>query len=318
MSWRVCENPAIRDTFPLVRRSLFILLLTVAATAGANPYLEEGRRLFVKLEVQEAITRLEIAQRVTTNSLEEKQEILELLGRAHLSLNQISESEAAFSELLELAPSTELDRRLPPKVRALFQKVKARLFAPGQVEMKQVASPSEELWFKPLDPWNRIHSVRLTQGGTSHPLNWFPSEQLWKTAASGEGSWTVEAVDSQGGVLARSEFSPPIVPRQLAQPRAESPAFLNEEAAPPPEVQTRSDWRSTARLVAFCTAAVAVGAGTYFQISSLQAGSAVQGQMWADSARDLHSTATHQAYWATALFITGGAAAATGLVLFVW
>jgi hypothetical protein len=298
-------------------------LLSLAA--WANPYLQEGRALFADLKADEAIARLEIARRVTTNTRAEKKEILELLGRAHLALNHRPESEAAFSELLELDPSTELGPRAAPKLRTLFGLVKTRMFAADYVVLRRLPAPEGEVRLSRVDPWNQSTKlsvfVRANEGWDAAPSE--TDEDTVVASVLPGTAWYAELTGKSGQVLARiSEEPPPVVvltrpaPPKLSAPPPMAPRLVTTSRRPePPSVWARP------RTWGFVTAGITVlaaGTGSYLQVQSLQSDRASRTATWSDQARNLHDESTDQARWATGFFIATGVAAATSLALFVW
>lgn len=108
-----------------------VLWAVVLATGGAaaqvaprNQALEQGQTLVDKGDFEDAVKTLEagIAQPDVTDS--QLVELYRLLGLAHLYLGNEVKGRDAFEKLLQARPNDELPRSTPPKIRALYERIR--------------------------------------------------------------------------------------------------------------------------------------------------------------------------------------------------
>jgi tetratricopeptide (TPR) repeat protein len=128
--------------FPTLGRFPAWLLLLWPLSTWANPYLEDGRALFAELRYAEAISKLEYARRVPTDSLQERVEILDLLGRSLVAEGQRARAEKIFEELLTLQPGFTYGPEVAPKIVEVFQAAQQRTLAERPVAIEPASVPT--------------------------------------------------------------------------------------------------------------------------------------------------------------------------------
>jgi tetratricopeptide (TPR) repeat protein len=114
------------------RRWLITVLVAVVfavAAEGAradveSPSVKRGLAAYNDLDYPKAIQCLEQA-RLESLTREEKLVTYQTLAMAHVALGDNELARADFQRLLRLDPSFQLDRRIAPKVRAVFEEAKA-------------------------------------------------------------------------------------------------------------------------------------------------------------------------------------------------
>src|SRR5436309_1922884 len=100
------------------------MVLAAAALAGllvgANPYLEEGRKLYGAMQYEQAAARLKLAAEVPTSSLDERRAAFDLLARTLAALGRTDEADGAYAALLAKDPEAPGPDEASPKIRSLF------------------------------------------------------------------------------------------------------------------------------------------------------------------------------------------------------
>lgn len=302
-----------------VNRSTFAAGLLLATVAAANPYLEEGRRLYDGLRFSEAISQLLVARAVPNASVAERVETLDLLGRSLIAEGRLPEAEEAFTALLTLAPSTELDPSLSPKILEVFTAVKVRLYPEGYVLLRPLSAPPRVVRVALLDPWRQVAQVtaelRTAEGW--RPLATTEAEGTWTAQlpplSTGEPQWAFEARSPAGKVLARIEGPPrPAVAEPLSAAVGSGPARAEAGVHQGAPLRRSAAWAATA------TAVVAGVAGGIMQYRSAAAVERREGTEWVDQGRAWDRRAQSDARWAAGLFVGAGAAAVTATALWVF
>lgn len=296
------------------------LVTMVLLTQAANPWLERARALATELKFGEAITQLNVARQVPNLDGAQRAQVLELLARCHVAEGNRGEAETAFTELLSQEPDFELDREsTSPKIVAVFDDVKARLYPGDSVSLVEVAAPPGRVRAQVVDPYRKVtRAVLFERRGegawvetaltvTARAVD-FPLPR----AAGVPVQWYVQLTEGGGEVLS-------------ALGSREAPRVVEVNALPAPPAPPPPGLRGTtiAALVIGGAAVVAAGVGLGLQVSSLSLERAARDSTrppgdWADTARATHREAVEQSGLAAGFFIGAGAAALTSTVLFAW
>jgi hypothetical protein len=291
------------------------LLFAAAAAQAANPYLEEGRRLYGKLQFKEALTQLSIAKDVPSLDAKEKAEVLDLLARCEVAEGRREEAQRHYEELLGIDWRAELPRDLSPKILETFDEAKRHVFEPDFVAFRGLGAAPGVARAEVVDPWHEVAEVRWVHRAANTP-RWVQAavpiqDHLFVIDLAGQGepwlAWYAEARRADGVVLAhwRSETEPQVY--------SESLGIATPQAAPEP---ARGHRLASAILGGVALVAIATG-GLLAQQSRSDA-AAAQGQPWADQAIAQHSRALTEARVSIAAFAGAGGVALAGAVLFVW
>lgn len=294
-------------------------VLTVALAQAANPYLDEAKVLARELKFTEAVALLRVARQVPNLDRAQRIEVLELLAKCHVAEGDRPEAEAAFSDLLSLEPEHEIDRETSPKIIAVFDEVKRRLFPDQRVTLIEETAPPGRVRARVVDPFKRVSVILLMVRTGDRP--WEATEVTLEgrmldvptpLAPTERVSWYLQVKDVGGAVLA--SIGTADVPR-LTEHASPAPGVTAAEATVPP---TR-----VAGVVTGVAALIAVGVATGLQLSSQSLDRAARDRTrppgdWADTARATHADAVTQAQWSIGLFATAGAAAVSATVLLAW
>lgn len=299
------------------------VVVTLALAQAANPYLDGARVLARELKFAEAIAQLRVARQVPDLDPAQRIEVLELLAKCHVAEGNRPDAEAAFTELLALEPERELDRETTsPKILAVFDQVKRRLFPEERVSLVEENAPFGRVRARIVDPFRRVSAAQVVVRRGEGPWEERPLTLDGRAldvptplATTEAVSWFLQLKSATGEVLATlatAEAPRVVEPASLATPRPGVPAV---EPSPPPT--------KVAGVVATVAAFAAVGVGTALQLSSQSLDRAARDSSrppgdWADTARAAHAEAVTQASWSIGMFVTGGAAAVTAAVLFAW
>jgi hypothetical protein len=298
--------------------------LTLLLAQPANPYLEAARGLARELKFAEAIAQLKVARQVPDLQGAQRVEVLELLARCQIAEGNRADAEAAFTELLSLEPEHELDRQATsPKIVAVFDEVKRRLFPDERVSLVEESAPPGRVRARVVDPFKRVRRAELvTRTGAgpwvSEPLT-VGDKLLDLPAPTAPGTearaWYLRLVGDSDEVLATlaSAEAPRTSPARLV-------SVETQASAPAGGGLTGT---KVAALVSAGLAVVAVGVGTGLQLNAQALDRAARDASrppgdWADTARATHADAVAQARWSVGLFLTGGVAAASATALFLW
>lgn len=130
---------------------------------AANPYLDQGRKLYRQLFYQEAEVQLRRAIEVPTSTQEERREAYDLLARALYARGQAGDAELAYAELLGRDPHTPPPQKASPAIRELFQRAKLRVYPRGYVRLTQTPSPPGTIEVSVVDPWSEVGTLVLCE-----------------------------------------------------------------------------------------------------------------------------------------------------------
>ncbi len=308
----------------IVNLMLTLVLAAARPDEAANPYLVKAKSLFASQRFVEARGQLGIALEVPAMSSSQRLEALDLLGRCQIAEGKRALAEDSFARLLASDPHWELDRGVSPKVLAVFDAAKSRIFALDFVALSPLLAPPMQLRATVVDPWKRVARVWLMSQANGEK-SWHEQELplVEHVAAFDFGPtplaerWYLEARDATGASVARlgsaeQPFTLAVhssVPEEAVVVRAPSPA--------PPSSSGTQVMRTSAWIVAAVALAAVVG-GVLLQVQSSRTATDARAEEWADTARARQASATSQASWAIGLFSTAGVAAVTSTALFVW
>ena len=284
-----------------------VLTTLVMALAAENPYLERGSELFNAMHYEAAAKALELAAQAPTSTREERLLVLNLLGRAQAAQGLSAEAESSFTRLLMLDASAPSPEGESPKIRALFQRAKQRLFPAGFVGLKRAPSLENRLSIEVVDPWGRVGSLALVGQSGRRALKLKDSQATVELSeAEQRAPEAIEAADLEGKVVARLELLP------RSSPAAPS---LPVTSRPLPVMAPRARWPIWT--VAALSGAALIGGGGLAIASSGSSASAGRAQFTSDI-RSLDARAREEAIYANVLVGSGvlGLATAAGLALF--
>jgi hypothetical protein len=237
---------------------------------AANPYLDEARRLVDSLHYPQAEALLRTANKVPTNTPDERREICDLLARAVVAQGRVAEAETVYSQLLANDPDAPAPKGVSPKIRDAFVHAKQRMYPADYTRLEQLPSPAGRLVLHLVDPWRRVNEVVLAQRVDKAPFATSPlpgrERQYAADLPPAPAGSTLEvyvearseggqALASIGSVEAPLSFPGPplLVPRERASSAVS--ADVLQPAGPP----TWPKWAAGA--VAVVAAAVATGFG---------------------------------------------------------
>jgi hypothetical protein len=333
------------------------LALLAAPALAANPKLDEARRLVDDLEMDKAAKALDAATQVPDLSREDTLTILSLKGIVAATLGQGAKARDAFRELLVLNPTYELPADQPPRVRTPFYEAKDWAKKRGALASTAGAEQQPGLvasvWVKvDKDELKLARGVRfhLRRGGADRAVDVpLKSGRAETPVGAAEVAWWYEVTGERGRVLLEGASAQ--APRQeratgtavaatpdLKQPPADVPPPKETPVLAPtlpaekrPEVAESAPsthgwmWPTGWGLVG--AGALAAGIGIIFGAQAnasratvlnaeTNADGVITGLTQTEAAA-LEQKAQSQATVANALFITGGALAATGVVFVV-
>ena len=298
---------------------MIVALALLVLAQPVNPYLQEGRRLAKELKFAECINQMKVAGQVNDLAKAEKLEIFALQGRCQIAEGQRAPAEESFAQMLELAPSTELDPKESPKILEVFETVKRRLYAQDFVKLAPQPARAGRAIFRLIDPWrhvDRVTMVRRVDEATNEVMLTAVDEQVTvelEVAAGHSLEWWLEARDVSGQVLAG--FGSPLDPQQYSVPVVDTgPQVVDTRT---PRLERIPAW------VAVIAALAAGSAGAVLQVQSLTHAQQSRDLTrppgdWSYTARATYGNAVAEASWATGLFIGAGVAGSAGVVLFAW
>lgn len=108
--------------------------------ASDNPHLERGIKLLGEMNDQKALTAFGQALSHAKDNPQEQATIQVYMGIAHYNLLKQDEAKQAFRKALTLDPEVALPSMVSPKIRALFEEVRAKVKA----EAKPAVTPKPE------------------------------------------------------------------------------------------------------------------------------------------------------------------------------
>jgi hypothetical protein len=294
--------------------------LIVLVLAATNPYLEAGKGLSSELKFAEAIEQLKVARQVPGQSEDETVEVLELLARCFVAEGRRAEAQTTYEELLVMRPTFAPDRSLSPKILEAFDAAKVKVFPEGYFKLEPLPAPPGRARLHLIDPWKRAAAFDLALRTDTEP-RWTHSPLSLEGgvltvvllgAPLRTLEWYVTALDGSGATV--GTYGSSTEPNRHRVPLVEPEAVVVQEK---PRILRWPAWFAVGLGVA--TAIV----GAAFQLNSISreqllADKTTPPGNWADTARESHDLAVRDATIATTLFVIGGAAAAVGVLVFIW
>lgn len=209
-----------------------LAVILVASVAGANPWLDEGRKHYEALRYSAAEAQLRLAVSVPTATAEELHEACDLLARALAAQGRLDEARTVYADLLVKAPHAEGPQDASPKIRALFEDAKRRLYPANYVRLKVLPAPAGRVRAALVDPWAQVDQVRMVATDVEgvRPIASSPAaaEVTLEVAPPPGAALSLQAVAGDGGVLASAPLALAPVNLVPVQVAAEPPA----QAAP--------------------------------------------------------------------------------------
>lgn len=265
----------------MYRFVLTALLCLMPGVAGANAYLDEGKRLYAQLQYSQAIDQLRVAREVPNATRSEKVEAMDLLARCLIAESQREEAGRVYADLLTFAPGAQLDAALSPKIREVFDEAKRRLYPDGYTALRRLpAAPGVVVYARTGESWRELQLA---------------AQEGWLQAtfgAQGEEAtaWYAEALGPDGVAIAQlgSRAAP------FMQGRPELTRQVTARSAP---AEPRlSQAQRIAGGVAVGAAVLAASAGGIMQYrSSTAEGRARDPDVWVDEGAAWHARADSDA-----------------------
>jgi hypothetical protein len=153
-----------------------VILLQVASARAAveSDQVRAGVTAYQRLEYERAIT---VLQRSLNESLtrEEKIVVHRTLGLCYSALDRTVEARRSFVQLLTIDPTIELDRRIAPRVRALFEAARAEVAQQGRSDPTLHHLPDIKPWLEPTAPkeGDAVAATLAHPGGLAHRAELF-------------------------------------------------------------------------------------------------------------------------------------------------
>jgi hypothetical protein len=218
--------------------------MLVLWVSGANPFLDEGRRLYEGMLYEKATVQLRLAADAPTSTREERRQAVDLLARSLAAQGLVEEAEREYAHLLDRDPNAPAPVDASPKIRAAFQRAKARIYPADFVTLSQVAATSASVEVDVVDPWQKVRVLTLESAQGSAEFEKQRMEYKDGRASGRFGSlgdapvrYYVLAQGDQDRVLARlgSEEKPLLLPRpevatQTAEGQVPSEAIITRRA----------------------------------------------------------------------------------------
>jgi len=284
--------------------------------ATAEAVFEEGMRLIKQGNFAEACPKFEMSQRV-----EPAVGTMLYLAECYENTNRTASSWAMFREAASLAEtSNQVERMKTAQARA--KRLEPRLAWLTIDVPKEAAVPGLQI---------RRNGVLLSPelSGTATPVD--PGEVLVEVSAPGHLPYSTKVkVPAKGRVslpipaLQAAPESAPVAPAVVAPPASAPPAAANSSSPPPasaPPAPATVEHRSPVPWIVGGAGVVALGVGTVFGLKAMSNADDARklcpndhcyDQAGQKAADDAHTQATIS----NVAFIVGGAAVATGVVLY--
>lgn len=312
----------------LRRCAVLLCVASVAFAEDGAALLERAKTQLDDLDADGAVKTLALAEKQPGNARATLEELHLWRGIAFGVLGNKSAMQEAFRWLLLVKPDAKLPADQPPKVQTPFYEAKAWVEGVGPMTF----TPSAEVAQGKLSALSvkvERDALRLVRGVRFHLLvDGVAREQeealhtgvATTPVAATKVSWWAEVLTDNEGVLATVGSAS--APRVDAA--AESPAVASVSQAPASDGAWRRPFGG-ALLGAGAAAAIAGGiVGVLSRMDRDQVNNATSddsGRITSLTQREavaLESAARTKAGVANALFITGGALAAVGVVFVIW
>jgi hypothetical protein len=311
-------------------------LLVTLAQAPSNADLKRAEELAAEYKYAEARAALQKARASKGLDRGSLLKVLELTGVVAAQLKQADKAQAAFRELLILDPTRTLSGEYAPKVMTPFLEAQKQVKESGGLELDAEVATAP----------GRVDSITVKV--KRDPLG--VGEQVRFHVQSASGAWRAlavpltdyQAVLPTGGsevywwaeLLGANEVQLALL-GSPTEPRAEKvklpePAQVAEAAPAPTKIIKIQETQSPLRPISYVLvggALVAAGGGAYFGVRSSEAFTALDKVERDDQGRvtnlterqayELDKQGKEHATIANVLFISAGALAATGIVLWI-
>jgi hypothetical protein len=121
----------------MLRATALAMLVLVALVAPAGAEIEShrvraGLTAYRQLEYERALRLFDEAVRTESLTREEKLAVFQASGVCHVALDRPDAARSDFVRLLSIEPGSELDDRVSPRVRAVFEQARAEVALRGQ------------------------------------------------------------------------------------------------------------------------------------------------------------------------------------------
>jgi hypothetical protein len=315
----------------------FGLALIVLAQAPSNPDFKRAESLAAEYKYADARVALQKARYTKGLDRPTLLAIMELTGIVYAQLKQADKAQAAFRELLVLDPDHKLQGDFAPKVMQPFTEAQKQVKESGGLELDSAVATADgkidTLTVKvKKDPLGLGEQLRFHVQGANG--NWravtLPLSDYQAVLPLGgyEATWWAELLGANDVqlMLVGSESAPKV--ERLKPPEAAKPAEV--AAAPETKIIRVGQSQGPLRPISYVllgSALAAAGGGLYMGIRSNEAFSKIdkaahddQGRVTGLSEREAYQLAQQgqeQATIANVLFISAGALAATGIVLWI-
>lgn len=300
------------------------LIAALTSVLSANPYLDQGRKLYDAVQYEEAEAKLRLAKEVPTSSREERREAFDLLARSVSAQGRADEAERLYAELLTVDPNTPSPANASPKIRALFTRAKERVYPKDFVKLTALPAVPGRVEVELADPWRRVNRLELFQARGEAPfealalplVEWRSSADLPEPPAGSSVRWYVEARANSGELVAQlgsadkpHAYAASLDPSTPSSPGAQSTTLATPSESPP-------------RWVAWTVGGVslaAVVAGVVLFVSADQDYRAAQAAPFASDARTLERRYKEKSIGGAATLGAGVVGGATsGILLWRW
>lgn len=320
---------------------LAIALSASVASAEGLVQLERARAAIAELDYADALKSLEAAKKEPNLTVADSVSILELQGVTLASLGQEAKALKVFQTLLSLAPEFKLTGNQPPRVTTVFfeargwvdQKKPILTRPSAQLEGGAIASVSVELtndplklarevrFFLKIDQAQRQLDVALTGTRATAPVGARAVE--WFAIVLGERKAGLVEIGSPTKPMVEGSAAP--VATVSEQPPPPPPLIVSEAPALAAGARPMSGLR-IAGIVVGVGGLIAAGIGSAFGVMAQATSAKLTGAERDAAGRIVGLTRVDglaldaqqrtQATLANALWIGGGALAATGVALF--
>ena len=242
---------------------IYLFLSASAGAVRANPHLEEARILYQRLKYVDVPGVLEKALAFPGNTRQQLCEIYELMGRAHVVLENEKAARRAFKKLLSIDPDHRLSPNISPKILDFFSSVKKKFRPPPRVAFRgkprvyttpakmaraevEVDDPKSvvmriDLWVR-TKKLGRFRKRKMMQVGQNRYTSYLPIKRIdpggtrveYYLQARGKGRKVLAALGSrERPQVITLRLAPPVVetppppPPRLPPPAVEEPAGVS-------------------------------------------------------------------------------------------
>lgn len=327
-----------------------IALASLTAFAQRNPDLEKAQQLLAAKKYDAALKSIEAAAKKGGLERESMLTLLESRGLAQASLGQTEKAEESFRAVLQLEPKRELTGKYTGKVVPVIAAAKEWFKANGSIEVGPLDPGTENGRVKQISLFVRNDPLKLVRkakfyvrkdGGAWKPVEANMANGAAATDVDGDViEWWAELLTerndqlmflgSAGKPVKQSAPAPtPVAVAKVEEKKPDAPVETTLVPAAPAKTEevvsvsqqpiTRMSPLRTTGFVLLGVGAVAAGVGTYFGVTSNSQRETVKASLASGGYDPVElynrdQTAITNATIANALWIGGGAVAATGLL----